>query len=290
MGVWKVSWRVPHEQLEALESALDMLLTPPDAVSTHTDDERPQAQLDAYFTDPPDRDVLAGVISSAPAAEMTPPEQTPDIDWTAHVLKGLHPIEAGRFFVYGAHDADRRPAGKTAIRIEAGQAFGTGHHETTRTCLLAIDQLASDGVPVTNALDLGCGSGVLAIAIAKCWPQTSILASDNDPLAVAAAIEGAQINAARANLHCLEAEGFDHSAIQTAAPFDLITANILAQPLITLAPAMHAHMAPGARLILSGLLARQEEAVCAAYEAQTFSLDRRWPEGDWMTLEFSRPG
>src|SRR5262245_39589078 len=168
-----------------------------------------------------------------------------DIDWVALSLQGLKPVRAGRFFVHGAHDRDKRRAGDLAIEIEAGLAFGTGHHGTTSGCLDMIWQVARRERP-RNALDLGAGSAVLAIALAK-MARIPVLATDIDPVATAVAAENVRLNHVSAFVDTETAPGFHHAAFAFGAPFDLIVANILARPLMRLAPEMARHVSPAAR-------------------------------------------
>ena len=209
-------------------------------------------------------------------------EQVPDIDWVAHSLEGLKPVRAGRFFVHGSHDRDKRRINDLGIEIDAGQAFGTGHHGTTSGCLDMISQVIRREHP-RNALDLGTGSAVLAIGIAKLAP-IRILATDIDPVAVAVAQENVVKNGVAARIQTETATGFHHPAMRAAAPFDLIVANILARPLMQLAPEMRKHLAWGGSLILSGILETQREKVLAAYRVQgLFHINTLRREG-WVTL------
>lgn len=213
-------------------------------------------------------------------------EEVPDIDWVAKSLEGLQPVRAGGFLVYGAHDRDKLRAGEIGIEIEAGQAFGTGHHGTTSGCLEMLQAIVHSEKP-GNALDLGTGSAVLAIALAK-LAQIPVLATDNDPIATAVAQQNIELNAVTAYVQTATAEGFEHPAFASAGPFALIVANILAQPLIALAPQMSAHLAADGSLVLSGILARQHDAVVSAYSDQGFRHIRTLPREDWVTLHLKR--
>src|SRR5690606_18433115 len=206
-------------------------------------------------------------------------------DWVALSLAGLPSVEAGRFFVHGAHHTPS--AGAVAILIEANQAFGTGHHGTTKGCLLAFDALLDRGETFANVLDLGCGSGVLAIAAAK-TTSARVTASDNDPVAVDVAQENFAANGV-AEIEAVVAEGLDSPALAARAPFDLIFANILAGPLIVLAPAVAAALGPGGRVILSGLLVEQRDSVLAAYRAAGLALESEGALDGWSTLVVRRP-
>ncbi|MEX0956804.1 MAG: 50S ribosomal protein L11 methyltransferase [Rhizobiaceae bacterium] len=213
-------------------------------------------------------------------------EILPDIDWVAHTLAGLKPVEAGPFLVHGSHDRVKRKPGRIAIEIEAGLAFGTGHHGTTAGCLETIAKVARREMP-QRILDLGTGSGVLAIGIAKLL-RKAVLATDNDPVATRVAAANARLNGVSNLVRTATASGLRSQEIATAAPFDLIVANILARPLIGLAPSVARALAPGGSLILSGILAGQRRAVIAAYAGQRVRhVATIWRDG-WVTMHFKR--
>lgn len=210
-----------------------------------------------------------------------------ETNWVAISLEGLSPVVAGGFYVYGSHSAEQRPpAGLTPLRIEAAQAFGTGHHETTTGCLEGIERTLKHTHP-RKMLDVGTGTGVLAIALAK-RTHTSVLASDIDPIATSTAIENARDNGVGTLVRAVTAPGMSHIAIARGAPYDLIVANILAGPLATLAPAIARAAAPGATIILSGLLGTQAAWVANAYRQQRVILRERLIRGDWATLILQR--
>jgi ribosomal protein L11 methyltransferase len=213
-------------------------------------------------------------------------EILPDTDWVTKSLEGLSPVRAGRFLVHGGHDRGRVRANDLAIEIEAGLAFGTGHHGTTAGCLETIEKLVRNRHP-RRVLDLGTGSAVLAIAVAK-LARVPVLATDIDPIAVDVARENARLNGVGAYVRCVTATGFGHVEIAARAPYDLIIANILANPLMKLAPRMAAHLAPGGSLILSGILVRQRNAVVATYAGQRFRHVSTLTRGDWVTIHFER--
>jgi ribosomal protein L11 methyltransferase len=213
-------------------------------------------------------------------------EVLPDIDWVAHSLEGLKPVRAARFFVHGRHDRDRRRAGDIAIEIEAGQAFGTGHHGTTAGCLEMIARVAGRERP-RNALDLGTGSAVLAIGLAK-LAHIPVLATDIDPVATRVAAGNVRLNGMQALVETGTATGFQDPVFARKGPFDLIVANILARPLMRLAPDMARHLAPGGSLILSGILDRQRRAVLAAYANQRFRHVSTLHREGWTTLHLKR--
>jgi ribosomal protein L11 methyltransferase len=228
------------------------------------------------------RDVLG---SDAFGAPMTVEPVDPGVDWVAVSLAGLKPVVAGRFVVHGAHDRGSLPAGLVGLQIEANQAFGTGHHPTTWGCLVALTRLLAVH-RFDSMFDLGTGSGVLAIALAKVT-RRPVLASDIDPLSVEIAAENAAINGVGGLVTTVTAAGFDHAAIRGRL-FQLIVANILAGPLIALAPAFRRQTRPGARLVLSGILAAQAPPVLAAFRAQGFVRERIVRREGWTTLVLER--
>lgn len=213
-------------------------------------------------------------------------EVVPDIDWVTKSLEGLKPVRAGRFLVHGAHDRDQRRPGNLSIEIEAGLAFGTGHHGTTAGCLAMLEAVARRERP-QNALDLGTGSAVLAIALAK-LARIPVLATDIDPVAVAVAADNAKLNGVSSHVETVTATGFDDPVFARRGPFDLIVANILARPLMKLAPQMAWHLAPGGSLILSGILDSQRDAVVAAYAGQRFRHVRTTHLEGWVTIHLKR--
>jgi len=206
----------------------------------------------------------------------------PEINWVAKSLEGLAPVIAGGFYVYGSHETAPVPAGLTGIRIDAAEAFGTGHHETTTGCLEAIDRTLKRKKP-RAPLDIGTGTGVLAIALAKRL-HTPILASDIDPIAVKTAADNARDNGVGRQVVVVEATGLDNRVIAANAPYDLIVANILAGPLQQLAPAVGRSAAHGATIILSGILNEQAARVTAAYARQSMVLRQRISKKEWTTL------
>ncbi len=213
-------------------------------------------------------------------------EALPDIDWVAKSLEGLPPVRAGRYLVHGSHDRQARKISDIAIEIDAGQAFGTGHHETTAGCLNAIASVAKR-VELRNVLDLGTGSAVLAIALAKTMP-VKVLATDIDPIATLVANSNIRLNGVTRQVSALTANGFNASVVSACAPFDLIIANVLAGPLMKLAPAMTRHTKPGGTIILSGILARQRWPVIAAYANQRFKHVATTWSGEWVTIQLKR--
>ena len=210
----------------------------------------------------------------------------PDQDWIRLSQEGLPPVRAGRFFVYGAHDAGAVPHGVIPMKIEAGLAFGTGHHETTALCLSVLSDLAKGQAAYRNVLDLGTGTGLLAIGAAKLWKK-KVLASDIDPVAVEVTRENARANGVGPLVTAVVADGLDNPLLKNGAPYDLIVANILASPLTRLAPSIQRALAPGGTLVLSGLLRNQELMVISFYTGLRFVSRRR--DGPWSALVLEKP-
>ncbi|HLZ83554.1 MAG TPA: 50S ribosomal protein L11 methyltransferase [Caulobacteraceae bacterium] len=211
-------------------------------------------------------------------------EKLADADWLEMALSGLPPVRAGRFFVYGVHDRGRTPPNAVNLRIEAGAAFGTGHHGTTVGCLLAYDALLK-ARRFPRVLDVGTGTGVLAIAAARTGSRVTV-GTDIDPVSVRIARENARINHAGGRF--VRANGLAHPAVRAGAPYDLVFANILARPLVWLASDIRAALKPGGVAILSGLLRAQARFVLAAYASRGFRLQRRLGRDAWATLVLRR--
>ncbi len=243
-------------------------------------------EVGAYFEEPPD-DIALALMAKAFGAAPFAVSEVPDTDWVAHVRRELQPVAAGRFFVYGSHDADRIPDDCVPLLIEAAMAFGTGHHDTTKGCLLALERLVQEGFQAHSTADIGCGTAVLAMAAAAVWP-TPVLASDIDPVAVEVAAANVLANGLASRVRCVEAAGLDAPALRGASPFDLVFANILKGPLIALAQDMARSIASGGVAILSGILNQQSDEVAAAYEKAGFRVRNRDELTDWTTLVLQR--
>ncbi len=287
MPTWTALTTLPDKaSAEALGEALEDLTPEPVGVGVfELEDGSGLWEVGGYFTDSPD-DIALSLLAAAHGAQPFAVSELPETDWVAHVRRELHPVEAGRFYLYGAHDADDVPADRVPLLIEAAMAFGTGHHGTTKGCLEAFDRLLSDGVMPGRVADIGAGTAVLAIAAAKTTPYP-VIASDIDPVAVEVAAANANANGVADRVQCIEATGFDHPLIAEAAPYDLVFANILKGPLIALAPDMRSHMSSGGHAILSGILNEQADDVIAAYAAQGFRLVHRDVLGEWTTITIS---
>ena len=229
---------------EALSEAMERLNPEPTGVGVfEVEDETETWEVGGYFIEQPDEvglDLLAAMYNAQPFAV----SELEDRDWVAHVKRELTPVYAGRFVVFGGHDRDSIPSNLIKMEIEAAMAFGTGHHGTTKGCLLALDKLVTQGLVAKNVADIGSGTGVLAMAAASVWP-CSTLASDIDPIATATASANIAANGLGGRISCHTSVGFRNTAIRNAAPFDLVFANILAGPLKGLAPDMAKYTARG---------------------------------------------
>jgi len=276
-----------REAAEALAEACEELT--PEPVGTGTfeiEDGSERWEVGAYFTESPDEIALA-ILAAAHGANPFVISELPEVDWVAHVRRELTPVVAGRFYVHGSHNADEIPEGVEPLWIEAAMAFGTGHHNTTKGCLEAVDRLANEGFVPTRVADIGCGTAVLAMGAARLW-QVTVLASDIDPVAVDTAAANVIANGLDGRVVCMEAAGFDHPTLHQAAPYDLVLANILKQPLIDLSGDMGKYVSQNGKIVLSGILTTQADEVVAAYGTTGFTLDRRDDQGDWTTLVMTR--
>lgn len=276
-----------QQPADALGEALERLVPEPTGVGVfEVEDGSGIWEVGGYFIEKPDEAGLA-LLAAAFGAKPFVVSELPEVDWVAHVRRELTPVQAGRFFVYGNHDADKVPEGSVALLIEAAMAFGTGHHGTTLGCLQVLDQLAKDGFTGENVADIGCGTAVLAMAAAKIWPNP-VLASDIDSQAVDVARANVAGNGLDGRVICVEAAGFDAAELKQAAPFDLVFANILKGPLISLAPDMGDSVKNGGYAILSGILNEQAQEVVAEYTHNGFELVEKRANGEWVTLLLRR--
>jgi ribosomal protein L11 methyltransferase len=268
---------------------------PAQAASTvfETDDPWPGGGrawlMEAYFGSEPDEEAIRALIAAA-ADETTASgatfEMTEKRDWVANSLAGLKPVRAGRFLVHGSHDRSRVQPNDVAIEIEAGLAFGTGHHGTTRGCLMHFDRLLKRRRP-KGVLDVGCGAGVLAIAAAKAL-RRKVWLGDIDPVAVAVANANARLNGVGAFCRAIVSRGVENAALREAAPYDLVFANILAKPLRLLAPSLAAVISADGDAIVSGLLLADVPGVLASWRAQGFHLAERIELEGWASLRLRR--
>jgi ribosomal protein L11 methyltransferase len=290
MALYKL--RIEAPDLAAGQAASDVLagLEPEPLASTLFEHGPPRFVLEAYYDRPPDLEAVRQVVVERDTrlgeASL---EEVPERNWVALSQASLPPIAASRFVVHGGHDRARFALRRLAVEIEAGEAFGSGHNATTALCLEALDGLARRGYRLRRVLDLGCGSGVLAIAAARAAPAARVIATDNDPVAVAIARENARLNRVGQRVRVLEAAGFDHAALRTAPPCDLVLANILPGPLIAMAPAIRKALCRGGFAVLSGLLDHQAREVATAYRSAGFQLRRRLQRAGWTALVVVRP-
>lgn len=272
---------------QALADAVETLDPAPTGVGVfEIEDGSGLWEVGGYFLERPDEVALA-LLCALHGAKPFVISEIPDKDWVAEVRRELSPVNAGRFVVFGGHDADNVPSEKIGLEIEAAMAFGTGHHGTTQGCLLAFDALLHKGLVARNVADIGAGTAVLAMAAARVL-NGRFLASDIDPIATETARANVAANGLRGRVQCLTSVGFRNSFIRSRAPFDLVFANILAGPLKKLAPEMAAHTTHGSVLILSGILNRQAKGVENTYEGFGFQAIERRVIGDWTTLTLRR--
>lgn len=290
---WQLSLELPSgDCVPAFEDALEPL---DGTLSAFEIDKGPRWRLTVHCVAAPD---CAGILVprlaaaaaacgiDAPAAQIMPIAAT---DWLAEYRRRAQPVSIGRFFVYPSHHGDGVPDGLIGLALDAGLAFGTGEHESTRGCLTAFERLAAWGMTPARVLDMGCGSGILAIAAARLWPDASVLGCDNDPVAVEVATENIAANGVAARVTLCVGDGYAADALREAQPFDLIVANILADPLEAMAGDLVHHLAPAGHAVLSGLLAAQAEGVLGAHAAHGLALAQRIDLDDWTTLILARP-
>lgn len=245
--------------------------------------------VEIYFSGPFDPIELRGRLAALTGVEVPAvgAATVPDENWVAVSQAALPPVRAGRFLVHGSHDRSAIARGPYTLEIDAGEAFGTAHHATTRGCLLAIDRIANRGA-LSRVLDIGCGSGVLALAAGRASPRTRVLAVDNDPVAVAVARANTRRNglAQRVSVSVTSRPTWSY----TPGAFDLVAANILATPLAELAPSIARALAVGGLVVLSGLLEREARLLTARYVALGFRLENRWTDAGWTVLELRKRG
>jgi ribosomal protein L11 methyltransferase len=288
MTLSQLSTPLTKDQAYALVDAVmareDIAVT----ASAHENEENGEWVFEATCTSEPDLEAFNQIARETLGGNVSFAVETidPTVNWVAKSLEGLQPVVAGGFYVHGSHEERPAPSGLTAIRIDAAQAFGTGHHETTTGCLEAIDRVLKRK-RFRSMLDVGTGTGVLAIALAK-RTRLPVLATDIDPIAVTTTIENARDNGVGRYIIAIEATGLEHRQIAAGAPYDMIVANILAGPLVALAPGMRKVAGTGATVILSGILNTQANRVIAAYSRQGIVLRQRIEKKEWTTLVLER--
>ena len=279
--LWRITVTVPEAAREAFEESLL-------AVADSTGSEIAEGggwRIEALARDRPDESLLAALLTEVSeafglAAPVAVVEPLTARDWLAENRAAFPPVAVGRFYVYGSHIAEPRPDGAIPLLMDAGPAFGAGTHGSTMGCLEALGRIA---VAPASVLDLGCGSGILAVAAAKLWPEARIMAVDNDPAAVVNAEENAQRNGVADRVSVAEADGAGAPVLRRAAPFDLVLANILLEPLVGMAPDLAALVAPDGCAILSGVLIAQGARLDAAYLAAGLGLREAIEVGEWRT-------
>ena len=272
---------------EALGEALEGLEPSPTGVGVfEVEDGKGLWEVGGYFLEVPN-DINLALLAAAYGAKPFIISEVPDQDWVAKVRRELPPVEAGRFFVYGSHDAEHLPSDRIGLLIEAAMAFGTGHHGTTLGCLRAFDRLLDQNYIFHNVLDLGCGTAVLAMAAARA-SSINVIASDIDSIAVEVANANIVANDLINRVTCIESIGFNALDFLNAAPFDLIFANILKGPLIDLAPEIARNLKTGGIVVLSGILIEQSAEILGIYEAQGITLLEREDIGEWVALTLLR--
>lgn len=282
--------RTHAARVEARLSEIETTQGPPSIAAFAPEEGADVFDLEAYYSGSVDEAAVAAALIGYRYTL----EALPAIDWVSQSQSMLPPITAGRFQVYGAHVADSLKPGQIGLWIEANQAFGTGRHETTYGCLLALDWLTKRR-RFKRALDLGCGSGVLGVGLAKAQP-VPVMMSDMDPVSIDVALENAELNQVQRmkqahrgrGVHMIAALGMQDCRIQSPAPYDLILANILARPLQDLAKSVTRAAAPRGYIVLAGLLDTQEAAVLSRYRVHGWTLARRFVQNEWPTLVLSR--
>jgi ribosomal protein L11 methyltransferase len=283
---WKLTLPCTRAEAEAIDAADDLAIDAVIMTTETVEDEVETWRLDAYSEHEPDAAMIAALQALVPSAAGTAPEieALAAQDWVTLSQSGLEPLSEGRFVVHtSAHPVDP-PEGGRAFLIDAGQAFGTGHHATTSGCLALLDRLSDRGF--ANVIDIGTGTGLLAFAAAHLWPDARVMATDIDPAAIRVTAENAALNGI-AGIDLVVADGTLDDRVIASAPYDLLIANILAGPLVSMAPEIAAIATPEATIILAGLLDTQREAVVAAFEACGCTLDAIDRRGDWTILHLT---
>lgn len=289
---WRVDLHVPHHAFGAFAEVLDPFAQAISVSEVADLTGRPVWRIQGYADAEPDRNAIAAAAALAALAAAVPAPE-PDVvalgavDWLAENRRSFPPLRIGRFYIHGSHVATPPPPSALALQVEAAIAFGSGEHGSTRGCLLALDGLARR-MRVRRALDMGCGSGILALALARLWPAARIVAVDVDTDSAVVAAANARLNRCASRIQVQAGDGYRAPAARLGAPYDLITANILARPLQAMAPALASALRPGGIAVLSGLLAKQEAGVLAAHRVQGLSLIRRIASDGWHTLILRR--
>ena len=286
-GLWSITLLLPSKPSEGERYELEAALEPfGEALSSFEIDAGKAWKIEVFGEAKPDRRAVAAALKPLGKfrAEIA---ALPAKDWVAESQKGLPSLTAGPFFIHGSHHAGRKPKSKITFEIDAGMAFGTGRHETTRGCLLALARLAKTSQRFKKPLDVGTGTGILAFGMARLF-GVPVIGGDNDKDSVRIARENAALNGLKRQVKIVKSDGYRAAAIRDHGPYDLVCANILANPLIELAPSLVKVLSKNARVVLSGLLRTQEKAVLAAHEAQGLELDFRLRLKEWSVLVLKR--
>ena len=272
-----------RERAEGLGVALEKLNPPPMGVGVfELEDGSGEWEVGAYFHDRPD-EISILILENAFKADGFAISEIPETDWVTKVKRELSPVEAGQFFIFGKHDADKLPKDRVGLLIEASMAFGTGHHGTTKGCLLALDKLIARDKKIDEVIDIGCGTAVLAMAVAKV-SSSRVIASDADQVAVEVALANLKANKLENRIVCFQATGFEHTEIKSNAPFDLIFANILKPPLIDLAPSIRRYLKSNGHAIISGILYAQAIEIIEVYRQHKLEVLDRIDIDEWVTF------
>ena len=283
-AIWRIALEVPVRAAEAFTRAVESAAA---TVSWSEPDGGDAVRIEGYSENEPDEAAVTTLLAVAAASEGVPVpllhlSRLAPRDWLAENRASFPPIAVGRYYIYGTHHDGAVPAGRVSLLVDAGAAFGSGGHESTAGCLTALDGLARRFNPA-RVLDMGCGSGILALAAARTW-RVPVLAVDVDADAVRVARDNARLNGVAPLVRAVTGNGYTAPAVRRGTPFDLVLANILARPLIAMAPSLARHLAPGGVAVLSGLLARDARRVLAAHRAHGLVLVRSIDMGDWRTL------
>ena len=294
MTSWKITVLAPRDVVQAaLVAHEDVFEWDHEIVlaGSEISEDRPEDwKLEAWLPRKPraaDKRAVTALFAGTPPLMTIEP--VPEQDWVAETQKGLEPIRAGRFFIHTPSFPPSAEPGIVSFEIPAGQAFGTGHHETTAGCLAMLDKMKRQGVTVRNCADVGTGTGILAFAALELWPRAIVTASDIDPVSAAVTVENAQLNhipigARGGEVTVTIADGMSHPLIAARGPYDLVIANILAGPLVSLAPHFAKAMVSGGSLLLAGLLTTQEQQVRRACRRAGMRMAARATAGDWSIL------
>lgn len=288
--IWEIVIELPTgDHRPAFEASIEAFVT---GHAIFEVEGTPRWRMTGYTEGPPDEAAVeASVSAAATVAGVSAPEisVTPVVekDWVAEVEKTLTPIHVPPYYVFGSHIHETPPKNAIAIQVDAGLAFGTGNHETTQGCLMALEAVLADQPP-KSPIDIGTGSGILAIAVAKRF-NVDVMASDIDPIAIDVARENAVINGVADRISFAVSDGLNDARVMAPAPYDLILANIVANPLIALAPGVSSITDIGGHVILSGILLEQADSVIAAYGEGGLTLKDRIDLGNWTTLILTNP-